>query len=73
VATCRRAIIQAGRAKPIGNGSLVADCPFHSTDKQTLHLYPAPPVTRPLFFCFGCGERGTFTTNNDGSYILRDR
>ena len=65
------AIIPAGKVRPIGNGSLVADCPFHSTGKQTLHLYPAPPVIRPLFLCFGCGERGPFTANENGSYTLR--
>jgi hypothetical protein len=67
----RSAIIPAGKARPIGNGSLIADCPFHKTGKHTLYLYPAPPVTRPFFFCFGCGERGPFATNEDGSYTLR--
>jgi len=33
-------------------------------------LYPAPLVTRPFFFCLGCGERGPFTENEDGSYTL---
>ena len=74
-------IIPAGKARPIGNGSLVADCPFHDTgplrqrasaaSRRALYLYPAPPVTRPFFFCFGCGERGPFATNKNGSYTLR--
>ncbi len=62
------AIIPASKARPISNGSLIADCPFHETGKQMLQLYPAP---RPFFICFGCGERGAFTANEDGSYTLR--
>ena len=50
------AIIPAGKARPISNGLLIADCPFHETGKQMLHLYPAPLVTRPFFFCFDCGN-----------------
>lgn len=67
------AIIPAGKARPISNGLLIADCPFHETGKQMLHLYPAPLVTRPFFFCFDCGERGPFAANEDGSYVLHDR
>jgi hypothetical protein len=65
------AIIPADKARPIHNGSLIADCPFHETGRQMLYLYPAPPMTRPYFFCFCCGERGPFATNEDGSYTLR--
>ena len=71
MAAWRHAIIPAGHARPIGNGSLIADCPFHETGKHMLYLYPAPPVTSPFFFCFGCGERGPFATNENGSYTLR--
>ena len=73
MANWRHAIIPAGQARPIGYGSLIADCPFHDAGRRTLYLYPAPPVTRPFFFYFGCGERGPFTVNEDGSYSLRDR
>ena len=31
------------RARPISNGSLIADCPFHETGRQMLQLYPSPP------------------------------
>jgi hypothetical protein len=40
------AIIPAGKARPISNGGLIADCPFHETGKQMLQLYPA---LRPFF------------------------
>jgi len=38
------AIIPAGKARPISNGSLIADCPFHETGQHRLQLYPAAAV-----------------------------
>jgi hypothetical protein len=35
--------------------------------RQMLQLYSAP---RPFFICFGCGKRGPFAANEDGSYTL---
>lgn len=49
------------------NGSLVADCPFHAGGNQTLYIFPAPPVARAFYICFGSGERGMFTKEADGS------
>jgi hypothetical protein len=34
----RSAIIPADKARPIRNGSLIADCPFHETGKHMLRL-----------------------------------
>ena len=53
-------IIPAGKARPISNGSLIANCPFHETGKPVL------TGMRPFFICFGCGRRGPFTANETG-------
>jgi hypothetical protein len=43
------AIIPAGNARPISNGSLMADCPFHETGEHMLRLLSRAADDAPVF------------------------
>jgi hypothetical protein len=61
------AIIPADKARPIHNGSLIADCPFHETGRQMLSLSRAADDA-PLFLLLLL--RGTWAVRHERGRFL---